>query len=182
MANGQRLMVTCPLNSRPGQTIRFKLPVSQQSEAKDSVGKTISYENEAWIRCLGADMKLHWAPNDEAKAKAEQRKADSKSEAKDADAKDSAADAKAESKDGGAESKESIAKAECKDLYDRHVEILEEAFVRQYEQQGNTATVAFVPATEYSLQFMVPGLELGYNELIEATKMPFHKKVRFYVL
>jgi hypothetical protein len=173
-------MVTCPLNSRPGQTIRFKLPVSQASEAQDAVGKTISYENEAWIRCLGADMKLHWAPNDDAIAKHAAEDKEAKGEAKDADAKDGGADAKAESKDGRAESKEDKEAIEVKEVYDRHVEALQEAFVRQYDQQGSTATVAFVPAQEYTLEFMVPGLELGYNELIDATKRPFAKKVEWF--
>jgi hypothetical protein len=58
MANGQRVLVTCPANVTPGQKIRFQLPVQQV------IGNIqLSYENESggWIRTIRVkDMKFQW--------------------------------------------------------------------------------------------------------------------------
>jgi len=58
MANGQRVLVTCPTNVAPGQKVRFQLPVQQV------IGKIqLSYENESggWIRTIRVkDLKFQW--------------------------------------------------------------------------------------------------------------------------
>eukprot|EP00980_Cylindrotheca_fusiformis_P005125 scaffold1087_cov136-Cylindrotheca_fusiformis.AAC.11 len=58
MANGQRVLVTCPTNVAPGQKIRFQLPVQQV------IGKIqLSYENESggWCRTIRVkDLKFQW--------------------------------------------------------------------------------------------------------------------------
>ncbi|KAL7581784.1 hypothetical protein ACA910_022316 [Epithemia clementina (nom. ined.)] len=57
VANGQRVLVTCPPNVSPGQKIRFQLPVSQV------VGNIqLSYEsNVGWRRIIRVtDMKFQW--------------------------------------------------------------------------------------------------------------------------
>jgi hypothetical protein len=58
MANGQRVLVTCPTNVAPGQKIRFQLPVQQV------IGNIqLSYENESggWCRTIRVkDLKFQW--------------------------------------------------------------------------------------------------------------------------
>jgi hypothetical protein len=59
MANGQRVLVTCPPNVFPGQKIRFQLPVQQ---ALGSI--QLSYESEkdgGWCRTIRVnDLKFQW--------------------------------------------------------------------------------------------------------------------------
>jgi hypothetical protein len=58
MANGQRVLVTCPPNVVPGQKIRFQLPVQQV------IGSIqLSYEGESggWCRTIRVnDLKFQW--------------------------------------------------------------------------------------------------------------------------
>ena len=58
MANGQRVLVTCPPNVGPGQKIRFQLPVQQV------IGNIqLSYESESggWVRTIRVtDLKFQW--------------------------------------------------------------------------------------------------------------------------
>jgi hypothetical protein len=58
MANGQRVLVTCPPNVVPGQKIRFQLPVQQV------IGNIqLSYESESggWCRTIRVtDLKFQW--------------------------------------------------------------------------------------------------------------------------
>lgn len=67
MANGQRVLVTCPSNVYPGQKIRFQLPVQQV------VGNIqLSYENESggWIRTIRVkDLKFQWVRVNKSKKK-----------------------------------------------------------------------------------------------------------------
>ena len=58
MANGQKVMVTCPPNVKPGQKIRFQLPMVLDKDQLDAV--KISNDKDGWIRCLGTDLKYHW--------------------------------------------------------------------------------------------------------------------------
>lgn len=68
LANGQRVLLTCPPNIRPGQKIRFKLPISNTSPTtknKDEEAPTIQLEYESikdgWARTLRVpDMKFQW--------------------------------------------------------------------------------------------------------------------------
>eukprot|EP00606_Chrysophyceae_sp_TOSAG23-5_P000424 GSChrysophyteH2.ASY1.ANO1.774.1 assembled CDS len=61
MANGQKVMVTCPQNVKPGQKIRFQLPIQLSNEQLSAV--KLSYDKDGWMRCLGQDIKFHWAYN-----------------------------------------------------------------------------------------------------------------------
>jgi hypothetical protein len=61
LANGQRVMVTCPLNILPGQKIRFQLPIKLTRQQLDSV--RVDYHKDGWIRCLGSDLNFHWVFN-----------------------------------------------------------------------------------------------------------------------
>jgi hypothetical protein len=58
IANGQRVMVTCPANARPGQKIRFQLPIKLSSDEIQSI--KLNYQKDGWIRCLSTDLTFHW--------------------------------------------------------------------------------------------------------------------------
>ena len=49
MANGQKVMVTCPPNVKPGQKIRFQLPI--QLSKDELKAHTVNYEMDGWMRC-----------------------------------------------------------------------------------------------------------------------------------
>lgn len=61
IANGQRVMVTCPPNVKNGQKIRFQLPVHLSQEQLQSI--RVNYDKDGWMRCLGQDLKFHWVFN-----------------------------------------------------------------------------------------------------------------------
>ena len=61
VVNGQRVMVTCPLNICPGQKIRFQLPIKLTTQQLDSV--RVDYHKDGWMRCLGSDLNFHWVYN-----------------------------------------------------------------------------------------------------------------------
>ena len=51
-------MVTCPLNVKPGQKLRFNLPkVLNESQLQSF---QISNNKDGWMRCLGQDFKFRW--------------------------------------------------------------------------------------------------------------------------
>jgi len=58
IANGQRVMVTCPANARPGQKIRFQLPIKLSSDEIQSI--KLNYQRDGWVRCLSTDLTFHW--------------------------------------------------------------------------------------------------------------------------
>jgi hypothetical protein len=66
LANGQRVLLTCPPNIHPGQKIRFKLPISNSSSPtsnKDAPTVQLAYESikDGWARTLRVpDMKFQW--------------------------------------------------------------------------------------------------------------------------
>jgi hypothetical protein len=61
IANGQRVMVTCPPNVKPGQKIRFQLPIQLNEQQLNTI--KVSYDKDGWMRCLGPDLKFHWCYN-----------------------------------------------------------------------------------------------------------------------
>jgi len=65
LANGQRVLVTCPHNIRPGQALRFNLPITdkQQQSSSSPPVKQLQYEDipDGWARSIRVtDMKLQW--------------------------------------------------------------------------------------------------------------------------
>jgi len=124
MANGQRLMVTCPVHAGPGQTIRFQLPISQngpQTVDPNSAENFAVSDKTPWLRCLGQDLKLHWVKqdDDEESEDAKANKAESKGGASvgGGSAKGEATDAK-DAKDAKGEGKAADAKGDSKDSDD----------------------------------------------------------------
>lgn len=61
IASGQRVMVTCPPNVRPGQKIRFQLPIQLSQQQLETI--RVNYNKDGWMRCLGQDSKFHWIYN-----------------------------------------------------------------------------------------------------------------------
>jgi len=62
LANGQRVLVTCPPNVRPGQKVRFQLPVSND-KSNDAAAVQLEYEDikDGWARTIRVtDMKFQW--------------------------------------------------------------------------------------------------------------------------
>jgi E3 ubiquitin-protein ligase NEDD4 len=55
-------MVTCPANARPGQKIRFQLPIKLSSDEIQSI--RLNYQKEGWVRCLSTDLNFHWIRSD----------------------------------------------------------------------------------------------------------------------
>ena len=76
VANGQRVLVTCPTNAGPGQKIRFLLPTSLGKEQIDSV--KLRYDKEGWSRCLGMDLKFHWFRNEGGEGEGEGKEGEGK--------------------------------------------------------------------------------------------------------
>ena len=68
IANGQRVMVTCPQRAAPGQKIQFRLPIQMTSEEIQSI--KLSYEKDGWTRCLTTDLNFQWL-RQEGEAKSE---------------------------------------------------------------------------------------------------------------
>jgi len=78
MANGQRVLVTCPPNVAPGQKIRFQLPVpagaAGSCEKEKKKGIQLSYTDDSgssgWCRTIRVtDMKFQWVRVDNDKNK-----------------------------------------------------------------------------------------------------------------
>jgi len=61
IANGQRVLVTCPPNVKPGQKLRFQLPITLSQQQLEAI--KVDYDMDGWMRCLGSDLKFHWAYN-----------------------------------------------------------------------------------------------------------------------
>ncbi|KAK1746957.1 HECT-type E3 ubiquitin-protein ligase [Skeletonema marinoi] len=60
LANGQRVLVTCPPNILPGQAVRFNLPIADKSAPPI---KQLEYEDipDGWARTIRVtDMKIQW--------------------------------------------------------------------------------------------------------------------------
>ena len=64
IANGQRVMVTCPPNARQGMKIRFQLPIKLSSDEIQSI--KLNYQKDGWIRTLATDLTFRWVRSDKA--------------------------------------------------------------------------------------------------------------------
>ena len=71
VANNQRVMVTCPPNVRPGQKIRFQLPIQLSQQQLEAI--KVDYDKDGWMRCLGTDLKFHWVYNQSLPEKQERK-------------------------------------------------------------------------------------------------------------
>jgi len=64
IANGQRVMVTCPPNARQGMKIRFQLPIKLSSDQIQSI--RLNYQKDGWIRTLSTDLTFRWVRSENA--------------------------------------------------------------------------------------------------------------------
>jgi len=64
LAGGQRVLVTCPSNAKPGQRIRFQLPMALLHPNDNNENRpppTLSYEKHGWARTIRlSDLKFQW--------------------------------------------------------------------------------------------------------------------------
>jgi hypothetical protein len=66
IANGIKVMVTCPPNASPGQTIKFHLPFELSNDKdentnSDTIARKLDYDVDGWTRTLRLhDMKFQW--------------------------------------------------------------------------------------------------------------------------
>ena len=70
LAGGVRVLVTCPSNAKPGQRIRFRLPlaITQKRTTPDdpTVRIKLSYDKDGWQRTIRlSDMKFQWVRVDD---------------------------------------------------------------------------------------------------------------------
>ena len=69
MAGGQRVLVMCPENALPGQSIQFKLPIEllNRPEVTNEPAKIkLKYDKDGWTRTVRlTDMKFQWVRMDD---------------------------------------------------------------------------------------------------------------------
>ena len=68
LAGGQRILVTCPLNARPGSRIRFNVPILPRTETDNEAAKIrMTYQNkDGWARTIRVnDMRFQWIRMDD---------------------------------------------------------------------------------------------------------------------
>jgi hypothetical protein len=58
IANGQKVILTCPQTAAPGSTVEFMVPVSKSAAEVRAV--KLSYEKEGWVRCLTPELTFQW--------------------------------------------------------------------------------------------------------------------------
>ena len=68
LADGQRVLVTCPPDGRPGRKIRFQLPINSNPNTNNLPSVQLSYDSitDGWARTIRVtDMKFQWIRMDE---------------------------------------------------------------------------------------------------------------------
>lgn len=149
IANGQRVMVTCPPGAGPGQKIRFQLPVQLSSDQLESF--KLSYDKDGWMRCLDESLKFRWfySSRKEEEGKEEEL----------------------EEKKGQEEGEEGSSSSSS-----QSVERL--AFVRDFVGPDKEDLV-LVQAEDYALETHVPGTSLSFSEIMRVKQLPFSEKVEW---
>eukprot|EP00903_Cladosiphon_okamuranus_P008866 g8489.t1 len=179
IAGGQRVMVHCPHDARPGQKIRFQLPI-QLSEAQLQTYNIHYSGKDGWVRCVGTDLKFHWVRHDE-------------------DASEPAAVAAVGvDGEGGAagaaakldQEKEQLRRASVSDkvmlkrkstLAGSSFRIEGSAFVRKLSKlKPRHFMLELVRAEEATLDASVPEANLTFQHLSRASQLPFKEKVDWF--
>mmetsp|Transcript_9487 Transcript_9487/g.30302 ORF Transcript_9487/g.30302 Transcript_9487/m.30302 type:complete len:772 (+) Transcript_9487:444-2759(+) len=165
IANGQRVMVTCPSNARQGMKIRFQLPIKLSSDEIQSI--KLNYQKDGWIRSLSTDLTFHWVRSETATAAAA---------AVDGD-KPPADDEPPADPQPAAEgwTFEKIA-------FVRDLKALQPAAAQPKGTAANF-TIELVPAQEAALSTVVPAINNGTSlaqELSRYAAMPFQHKEAWF--
>jgi len=149
VANGQRVMVTCPPNVKPGQKIRFQLPIQLTQQQLQAI--RVSYDKDGWMRCLGQDLKFHWVYNmSETSSKTE-------AERKISFNIDNT--------------------AYVRELTPINNPIpISTSSAANYSPKHS---LAFIPATEYAIETSVKGTTVSYQEINSVAMLPFQQKVEW---
>jgi len=58
IANGQKVILTCPQTAVPGQNVDFVVPIVKSGEEIRAV--RLNYEKEGWVRCLASNLTFQW--------------------------------------------------------------------------------------------------------------------------
>lgn len=182
IANGQRVMVTCPPNARQGMKIRFQLPIKLSSDQIQSI--KLNYQKDGWVRSLSTDLTFHWVRSESTTQTA------------------TAVDGEAISSAAG-DSSSSVASRSSKPSFELAPDsadasaggwIFEKiAFVRELKalpggQQNPKSTptnysIELVPAQDAALTTVVPAINNGTSlaqELSRYAAMPFQHKEAWF--
>jgi E3 ubiquitin-protein ligase NEDD4 len=192
VANGQRLMVTCPPTAGPGQVIRFQLPVSENNGNGNANGaKPIRYEKEVWVRCLGNDQCLQWVKQDAEPSGDEGAGAAGGAAggaggagggASEEEAAAGAAEGAVEAAGGAGGAADPPPPSQAQQSNQKRG-FPTEAFVRSAPQHGRKLT--FLRAEDARLPLEdapahLPAISIGYNEIAFATEQGFKTKVEWF--
>jgi hypothetical protein len=152
VANGQRVMVTCPLNisSTTGQRkIRFQLPIKLTKEQLDLV--RVDYHKDGWMRCLGSDLNFHWVYNTTTNT------------------------------DTNDISHVMRRRNNCPLYHQKCCELNRYGFIRELippvcPKKGGKWDIRLIDASLYSMPSTVSGTKLNYLEISTTAIKPFHEK------
>eukprot|EP00752_Nemacystus_decipiens_P004902 g4461.t1 len=178
IAGGQRVMVHCPHDARPGQKIRFQLPI-QLSEAQLQTYNIHYSGKDGWVRCVGTDLKFHWVRHDEDASEPAAAAAVA------VDGEGGAAGAAARSAQ-----EEQLRRASVSDkatlkrkspLAGSSFRIEGSAFVRKLSKlKPRHFMLELVRAEEATLDASVPEANLTFQHLSRASQLPFKDKVDWF--
>jgi hypothetical protein len=158
IANGQRVMVTCPQRAQPGQKIQFRLPIQMSDQEIQSI--KLNYEKEGWTRCLTTDLQFKWIRQETSGGK--------------------------DKEGGGGEGKEAGVGGEGKEG-DRRVtreDIDKIAFVREMAPNSKASgpvkfDISLVPAQDAAASTLVNGRSLA-QDLARHVTAPFQTKEAWF--
>jgi len=159
IANGQRVMVTCPPNARQGMKIRFQLPIKLSSDEIQSI--KLNYQKDGWIRSLATDLTFRWIRSESTKVSTVE---EGNHDAEDDDA--------AEETTWGFE----------KTAFVRELTKTEPPGNNNAKEKP-TFTIDLVRAEDASLTTVVPAINQGTSlaqELSRYAAMPFHQKEAWF--
>jgi len=180
IANGQRVMVTCPPNARQGMKIRFQLPIKLSSDEIQSI--KLNYQKDGWVRSLSTDLTFHWV-----------RSSDQTTTAEAAPASSSSGDATDAAPPGSSSSSppDDDATAATEPQQQTRWTFEEIAYVRELKKTTEATgskekpqySVELVRAEKSSLTTVVPAINNGTSlaqELSRYAAMPFHQKEAWF--
>mmetsp|Transcript_14870 Transcript_14870/g.19615 ORF Transcript_14870/g.19615 Transcript_14870/m.19615 type:complete len:762 (+) Transcript_14870:270-2555(+) len=160
IANGQRVMVNCPMDANPGQKIRFQLPMQLSADQLQSF--KLHYNKDGWIRCVGTDLKFHWVNT---KATPGFNKRDSATE-------------------NGDNVPYNVAEQMSSTLnLRRQVSTFDpsaSAFVRKLDKQGNQYTLSLERAQDVVMETSVPETHVGFQDLTRVNAQSFEQKSEWF--
>lgn len=155
LADGQRVTVTCPVDARPNQKIRFKLPIVPTNEQLQAY--EMRYNKDGWVRCLGVDLKFHWFKVD-----------------------GSNRDLGTAAGGGGAAPSSATVPDSGKNKKKEGFSIENTAFVRAFKGTAPNQVLTLVPPSEMAIETTVEGTRINFHTLSRGAQLPFDKKVEFF--